>query len=448
MNRDDLLKRCVDRRVAHETSVVAVSHLFYVYLLSALKKGQQVEVPNFGTFGTHMVGVKRQRRMPFFAVEQDLADKVNERYRNLKTLLVGKYELMPEEGEVEYTGKEQKYDPLIDTLGKEIVLDTERDVSADDFLGELSRGPVSTPKPEIKPPAPIEPPPPETVGFEPAPQEETIRFEPEREETIEPPLREEMPREEAASPRLKERKLMPKPNFNLSGEGEDDTQPVGMTPDQSSAPPPTLRELSSSEGPSAWLQIAIALVILGAITFALNHFGVLNLWGKKATVQVDDSLPPIVQPAPTTEESTLEGTHSASEPAEQGKEPTPTPSVAEETKPVSPPVTERKEEPKAVVTPPSARPEPTPRKEVATTPPGGQGNFTIQVSSWTSQADADRAVRRLTDAGFEAYVAVGNVKGRTWYRVRVGRYTSQADAQAVTTRLRGISEGVWVTKVD
>lgn len=437
MNRDDLLRRCVDRRVAHETSVVAVSHLFYVYLLSALKKGQQVEVPNFGTFGTHMVGVKRQRRMPFFAVEQDLADKVNERYRNLKTLLVGKYELIPEEGEVEYAGKEPKYDPLVDTLGKEFVLDTERDVSEDDFLGELSRGPVSTPTPEFKTPASIEPPPPETVRFEPA-----------REDSVEPPPPEEMPRKEAVPPRLTERKLMPKPNFNLSGEGEDDTQPVGMTPDQSPAPPPTLRELSSSEGPSAWLQIAILILIIVASTFALNHFGILHFWGKKTPVQVDESLPPIVQPPPTTEESTMEGTPPVSEPAQQEKEPTPTPSVAEETKPDSPPVTGRKEEPKAVVTPTPAKPEPTPRKEVSTTPPSGQGNFTIQVSSWTSRADADRAVRRLTDAGFDAYVAVGSVKGRTWYRVRVGRYTSQADAQAVTTRLRGISEGVWVTKVD
>ncbi|MEK7251130.1 MAG: hypothetical protein AAB209_11990, partial [Bacteroidota bacterium] len=188
MNRDDLLKRCVDRRVAHETSVVAVSHLFYVYLLSALKKGQQVEMPSFGTFGTHMVGVKRQRRMPFFEVEKDLAEKVNERYGNLKTLLVGKYELVPVEGEVEYTGRPPKYDSLVERVGKEVVLDTDREIGVDEFRREAARGPIVAPEPKERVTPPSEP-----VRVEPVVPigaETTRQVEPPREPEVALPIKE------------------------------------------------------------------------------------------------------------------------------------------------------------------------------------------------------------------------------------------------------------------
>jgi cell division protein FtsN len=96
MNRSDILKKCVDRGVAGETEVGAVSHLFYVYLLSALQRGQRVEVPNFGTFGTRVAGVKRTRKIPYFEPEQELARKVNQRFENLRSLVTGKYVLTPQ----------------------------------------------------------------------------------------------------------------------------------------------------------------------------------------------------------------------------------------------------------------------------------------------------------------------------------------------------------------
>ena len=423
MNRDDLLKRCVDRRVAHETSVVAVSHLFYVYLLSALKKGQRVEVPGFGTFGTHMVGVKRQRRMPFFEVENELADKVNERYRNLKTLLVGKYELVPAEGEIEYGGKEPKDDTLIDRVGKELVLDTDRDIAAEEFRRETIPPVVrETIEPETVPPQPVYE---EPVRQEPSPQEPT-----ETEPALPP----------------KERKLMPKEGFNLRGEGMDDAQPAGPESQQPPTPPPTLRDISGGEGPSPLLQILLGLVILGAITFALNHFGIIHLWGKKqpAPQQVEEMLPPSVQP-PQKQGSAVQGEQPAQkESLAQKPEETPTPS-GKEVAPTLPTKKERKEpsatEKKKETQPVQAEPQ--------STPPSGTGKFTVQVSSWLSRADADRVVSRLSKSRFDAYVAEAFVKDKKWFRVRVGHYATSAEAQAAATNLKSLNEnGVWVTKVE
>lgn len=409
MNRDDLLKRCVDRRVAHETSVVAVSHLFYVYLLSALKKGQQVEVPNFGTFGTHVVGVKRQRRMPFFEVERELADKVNERYRNLKTLLVGHFEVTPVEGEVEYTGKEPRYGSPLEPETQDVVLETGREIP--------EREPAA--QPPLEPPERVA----ETTPYARVQEEPVI---PEKVEK-EPPVQ-----EPEMAPPIKEKKLMPK--LNLRGdEMEDETRPVGPEPPM---PPPTLRDISGGEGPSPLLQIVLGLLILGAITFALNYFGVIHLWGKRAPVQqsTEESLPPVVQPPPETEESTTHGGAAPSESLAAKKEETPTPT------PVPAPTV--KEEKPTV-------PKVEPKKEVATVPPAGAGNFTVQVYSSPSKADAEKVVQRLSSSGFDAYVAEGFVKGRTWYRVRVGRFPSSADAQATAERLRSINEnGVWITKVE
>jgi septal ring-binding cell division protein DamX len=417
MNRDDLLKRCVDRRVAHETSVVAVSHLFYVYLLSALKKGQQVEVPNFGTFGTHVVGVKRQRRMPFFEVERELADKVNERYRNLKTLLVGHFEVTPVEGEVEYTGKEPRYGSPLEPETQDVVFESGREVPEGEYTATLPVEPQAAP--------------PERLA-ETTPHEE-VREEPLVPEKVqkEPPAR-----EPEMAPPIKEKKLMPK--LNLRGdEMDDETRPVGPEPP---APPPTLRDISGGEGPSPLLQIVLGLLILGAITFALNYFGVIHLWGKRAPVQqsTEESLPPVVQPPPETEESTTHGGAAPSESLAAKKEETPTPT------PVPAPTV--KEEKPAV---PKVEPKVEPKKEVATVPPAGTGNYTVQVYSSPSKAEAEKVVQRLSSSGFDAYVAEGFVKGRTWYRVRVGRFPSSADAQAIAERLRSINEnGVWITKVE
>lgn len=427
MNRDELLKRCVDRRVAHETSVVAVSHLFYVYLLSALKKGQRVEVPKFGTFGTHVVGVKRQRRMPYFEVEEELANRVNERYKNLKTLIVGRYEMIPVQGEVEYTGKEPKHDRLVEAVGEEIILDTDRDITLEAYRREAyerekaSEDQTTTPLtvPSAEPPPAV------------APQAEEP---PTNVEATQPPSETREP--EFAAP-TKERTLMPKQGFDLRDEGmEERTQPYG----EPREPQPTLREISGSEGPSAWLQILLGFIILAIITFALNQFGVIHLWGRR-TPSPAETLPP------PQEQATI--TQGEQEPA-QAVTPTPTPTEEPSTKAEAKEPVGETPKPEAKVEPRPEKAQPTqPVAEAPTAPPAGEGRYTVQVSSWTSPEEANRVVARLNNAGFEAYVVKASVKGRIWYRVRVGRFATTAEAQEAASKLRAVSEnGVWVAKVE
>lgn len=393
MNRDELLKRCVDRRVAHETSIVAVSHLFYVYLLSALKKGQRVEVPNFGTFGTRVVGVRRQRRMPYFEVEETLANKVNERYRDLKKILLARYELIPVPEGTEYTGKEPEYDRLVEKVRDEIVLDTDHDITIEEYHRQRAEREAGETK---------------TAAVAPAPDVAVSA----------PPIEE--PQEPTIPEPSEERILMPKEGFDLRDRdmGEP-TQPV-----EPREPQPTLREISSSEGPSAWVQILLAFIILAIITFALNQFGVIHFWPRKPA-QVTEQLPP-----PATTSPQPEAEQKIEEPAVPTPTPTPTPAPAEKAEaPVSPKVEPKAEAPKA--------------------PAAGVGRYTVQVSAWTSAADAQRAVDRLKQAGFDAYVVEAFVKGRTWYRVRVGRFASTAEAQETIAKLHEVQEnGVWITKFE
>jgi septal ring-binding cell division protein DamX len=347
MNREDLLKKCVDRGVADETSVGTVSHLFYVYLLSALQKGQRVEIPNFGTFGTRVVGVKRARRMPYFEVEKELADKVNERYRDLKYLVLGKYELISALGEEEYTGKEFPHDTIVDQLGKEILVDTHRDVTIEEYERSLAVAKGTKP--------------------------------------------------------FKEKRLMPK--LNLKDEGmEPETIPGEGEP---TVPPPTLRDTTTrGGGPSPLLQVLIAVLVLGALTFALNYFGVIHLWGGKPSTVIEALPEPEVTP-PVVDTSTM-----------VAETPTPTP------------------------TPPRTKP------KTAVPASSAGGRFTIQVSSWVTPSKANQEAQRLTAAGYDAFVEDAMVSGETWHRVRVGRYATEKEAATAASQLQQMLEnGIWVARV-
>jgi len=151
LTRDELLRKCVERGVADESTVSAVSHLFYVFLLSALQRGQRVEIPNFGTFGTKVIGVKRMKKVPFFEPDFDLAGKVNERYQEMKYLVVGRFEEVPVAEETEYRGKAAPYDPIVERVGHEVIVDTHHEVSADDF--ETAARKVKEPVPRKEKPS-------------------------------------------------------------------------------------------------------------------------------------------------------------------------------------------------------------------------------------------------------------------------------------------------------
>src|SRR5262249_51553284 len=96
------------------------------------------------------------------------------------------------------------------------------------------------------------------------------------------------------------------------------------------------------------------------------------------------------------------------------------------TRTASPPV-EIKQELAAPSETPRARPTVQPARPVVPTKarpakPEGKGrNFTLQLSSTQTRADANRFAARLREKGYSPTVVEAQVPGRgTWYRVRLG----------------------------
>ncbi len=79
------------------------------------------------------------------------------------------------------------------------------------------------------------------------------------------------------------------PRLNLKDEGLD----AEGAPESSKSPSPTpaLREVGGSSGKiSPLILIGLIIVVLAGGIYALNHFKVIRLWGKKAPV-VTETLP-------------------------------------------------------------------------------------------------------------------------------------------------------------
>ena len=201
------------------------------------------------------------------------------------------------------------------------------------------------------------------------------------------------------------------PNLNLieeEGGGEGTMQPVSA---------PTRRK---GGGGSKVVIIFVVLLLLGGGVFALNKYGIINLWGKKKPVvaQVQEEPFPADEYADTT--AAMQDTTSIA--------------FVD-----TPPIDEGK-------------------KEATTTSmdmglEGGRlaemkGSYTIQVSAWRDQATADTYVKRLEDAGYPAYVHKRALKDGAWYTVRIGRYPSRKDARkAIETFALEIKSHYWIDRV-
>ena len=234
------------------------------------------------------------------------------------------------------------------------------------------------------------------------------------------------------------------PKLNLRDDGfEEESSPLDS--DQSVAPPPTLREVgvSGGGGKSSTLLTALLLVaVVAGGVFALNYFKVIHLWGKRtpkiSTEAMTDQLPPPELPA-----QGANSTDQGAAPAPGDVTPTPEPSL----------------EPSAPATPSlTTTPVPTPSRSTHksesaptqkfTPPPSGSGEFTVQVSSWTSKEMAEREASRLSSAGMSAFVEDAVIAGENWYRVRVGRYATSKDAKDAADQLAKSMEGqIWVARV-
>ena len=239
------------------------------------------------------------------------------------------------------------------------------------------------------------------------------------------------------------------PKLNLRDDGfEEESNPLDS--DQSVAPPPTLREVGVSGGggkSSTLLTAILLLVVVAGGVFALNYFKVIHLWGKRtpkiSTEAITDQLP-----APEAAAVAANATDQGATPAAGDATPTPTPDPSLEPAGAAPPTPIP-----STSTPAPSASRATHRRESApaqtfTPPPSGSGNFTVQVSSWTSKDMADREASRLSGAGMNAFVEDAVIAGENWYRVRVGRYASSKDAKDAADQLAKSMEGqIWVARV-
>lgn len=89
-----------------------------------------------------------------------------------------------------------------------------------------------------------------------------------------------------------------------------------------------------------------------------------------------------------------------------------------------------------------AEPEPASRDKETTgaaakaREPSDRAPWTVQVNAFPRERDADRLAKRLKDRGYDAYVVVTEIRGKTWYRVRVGHFGTRAEAKALQEDLK------------
>lgn len=120
--------------------------------------------------------------------------------------------------------------------------------------------------------------------------------------------------------------------------------------------------------------------------------------------------------------------------------PTPTEEVADSAKP----------QPAAVPAESSAAPQVTPlstseKKEASASNDPGEGAFSLQAISSSSQEEANKFSEKLMRAGISAYVVAADIRGRgRWYRVRIGRFATREEAMKYgeQSRMRAKAAGI------
>jgi septal ring-binding cell division protein DamX len=226
------------------------------------------------------------------------------------------------------------------------------------------------------------------------------------------------------------------PRFNLRD--PDPGVPPQGEPDDSGSEfsPSTPRGFRTAESGrlNIWLIIAASVAFLVLAVVLLNQFHVIHLWGKKtpkvvvanslaSTVAADTAKPLVASPATAAKEPELEATPLPTEPVKKSDATAAKKAAAKS--PVAP--TTRQKEPKAAEPVATA---PAPRVS------GGSGSFAVQISSWPTKERAEALANSLSKKGYSAFVAEGDVNGKTWYRVRVGSYSAQADAGDAVAKLK------------
>jgi cell division septation protein DedD len=221
------------------------------------------------------------------------------------------------------------------------------------------------------------------------------------------------------------------PDLNLQEEGSldnlDNSGDLGAEPTE---------EAPAKKGGGMGMILVIVLVValLGGGAFVLNKLGVVHLWGKKpapAVVQLPEEQPAEQATAQNTETNQAQMIE--------------TPPVDEKAKA---PASGQKGDTKTATKSSAKQPVKEMPAPTASNVSDMKGDFTVQVSAWREKATADEMVKRLSDAGYPAFVEGRQYKDGMWYTVRVGHYGSRKEAEsAVQNFAEELKTNFWIDKV-
>jgi cell division septation protein DedD len=227
------------------------------------------------------------------------------------------------------------------------------------------------------------------------------------------------------------------PDLNLQEEGSldnlDNSGDLGETTEPTEEAP-----AKKGGGMGMILVIVLVVALLGGGAFVLNKLGVVHLWGKKpapAVVQLPEEQPAEQVTAQNTETNQAQMIE--------------TPPVDEKAKASA---SGQKGESKAATKSSGKTAAMQPAKEMPAPAAANvgdmKGDFTVQVSAWREKTTADEMVKRLSDAGYPAFVEGREYKDGMWYTVRVGHYGSRKEAEsAVQNFAEELKTSFWIDKV-
>jgi DedD protein len=155
------------------------------------------------------------------------------------------------------------------------------------------------------------------------------------------------------------------------------------------------------------------------------------------TLRLGDAAAPSAASTPTAEPEQENEPAVAGEPpaTETGNAPADAPVIAAVREPDPAPAAATSPPPPAATAPrppPPAATAPRP----APTPAAASGEWTVQLGSFSEEANARRVAQRSGTFGYKAEVSTVRNGGRTLYRVRVGSGRSRAEAEATVSALK------------
>jgi DedD protein len=163
----------------------------------------------------------------------------------------------------------------------------------------------------------------------------------------------------------------------------------------------------------------------------------IDLEERRSTTARTTPVPAPATPQPATETPTQRaaGETGGARPAAETREPAPVRTAVSE--------------PAGDETPPARSSEPAPTRTAAADPASAAaGGWTVQVGSFSEEANAKRQADRVASYGYKAAVSRSSVNGRVTHRVRVGPQESRSQAEAVASSLSAHGFVAQVVTVD